>query len=122
MTPDSGAGGIEVLVEGGDWGFGPADAAGLAREAAEAALAAADARGGLAILLADDARLADLNAAFRSKTGPTNVLSFPAPPIPGAGWVMSPWPSRPAGGRPRPRTSALSITCNISWRTASCIL
>ena len=77
MTPDSGAGGIEVLVEGGDWGFGPADAAGLAREAAEAALAAADARGGLAILLADDARLADLNAAFRSKTGPTNVLSFP---------------------------------------------
>ena len=86
MTPASGMGGIEVLVEGGDWGFGSADAPGLALKAAEAALAAADARGGLAILLADDARLADLNAAFRSKAGPTNVLSFPAPTNPG-GWL-----------------------------------
>jgi probable rRNA maturation factor len=86
MTPDAGTGEIEVLVEGGDWGSGPADVAGLARAAAEAALAAADARGGLAILLADDARLAELNAAFRSKAGPTNVLSFPAPANPG-GWL-----------------------------------
>jgi probable rRNA maturation factor len=86
MTPDAATGGIEVLVEGGDWGFGSADAPGLALKAAEAALAAADARGGLAILLADDARLAELNAAFRSKAGPTNVLSFPAPANPG-GWL-----------------------------------
>ena len=34
--------------------------------------------GDIAILLADDARLAALNAAFRGKDAPTNVLSFPA--------------------------------------------
>ena len=32
------------------------------------------------MLLADDARLRDLNRAFRGKDQPTNVLSFPAPP------------------------------------------
>lgn len=32
----------------------------------------------LAIELADDRRIADLNARFRGKRGPTNVLSFPA--------------------------------------------
>ena len=33
----------------------------------------------LTILLADDAYLAGLNGRFRRKSGPTNVLSFPAP-------------------------------------------
>lgn len=32
------------------------------------------------VLFADDATLADLNARFRGKDGPTNVLAFPAPP------------------------------------------
>ena len=31
-----------------------------------------------ALVLADDATLAQLNTAYRDKTGPTNVLSFPA--------------------------------------------
>ena len=72
MTPDAGTGGIEVLVEGGDWDFGPADAPGLARRAAEAALAAADARGGLAILLADanpGGWLGDVALAFETCRG-----------------------------------------------------
>jgi probable rRNA maturation factor len=70
---------IEVLMEAEGWDLAPPDAQGLALRAASAALAAAGASGGLAILLADDARLAALNTAFRSKAGPTNVLSFPAP-------------------------------------------
>ncbi|RAK67906.1 rRNA maturation RNase YbeY [Phenylobacterium kunshanense] len=48
-----------------------------------AALAALDAEGaaheGVTILLADDEAVRDLNARFRSKDSPTNVLSFPAP-------------------------------------------
>ena len=32
----------------------------------------------IAVLLADDATVADLNGRFRDKLGPTNVLSFPS--------------------------------------------
>jgi probable rRNA maturation factor len=77
---------VEVLVEAEDWASCLADVSGLAARAAEAALSAADARGGLAVLLADDDRLAGLNAAFRGRSGPTNVLSFPAPANP-EGWL-----------------------------------
>jgi probable rRNA maturation factor len=38
------------------------------------------AQGEVTILLADDARLRELNALFRGKDTPTNVLSFPAAP------------------------------------------
>jgi len=42
----------------------------------------------IALLAADDARVADLNASFRDKAEPTNVLSWPAealaPETPGA--------------------------------------
>jgi probable rRNA maturation factor len=61
MTLDDGDGGIEVLVEGGDWDRIPPDAPALALSAA-------------------------INTAFRSKAGPTNVLSFPAPANP-EGWL-----------------------------------
>lgn len=37
----------------------------------------------LSIMLADDARIADLNRTYRGKDGPTNVLSFPAAEMPG---------------------------------------
>lgn len=33
--------------------------------------------GELSILLADDAKMMELNQAYRGKTGPTNVLAFP---------------------------------------------
>ncbi len=36
----------------------------------------------IAVLLADDDTVAELNQRFRAKDGPTNVLSFPAPPNP----------------------------------------
>ena len=34
---------------------------------------------GVTVLLTDDAAVQDLNARFRGKDAPTNVLSFPAP-------------------------------------------
>ena len=40
-------------------------------------------RGEIGVLLADDAGIADLNRRYRGKEGPTNVLSFPAPAMPG---------------------------------------
>ena len=36
------------------------------------------------MLLTDDAPIRDLNRTWRGKDKPTNVLSFPAPPQPGA--------------------------------------
>jgi probable rRNA maturation factor len=56
----------------------------LAREAVAAAAEEAGvklARGAeMTIHLVDDARIAELNAEYRGKSGPTNVLSFPAFP------------------------------------------
>jgi probable rRNA maturation factor len=70
---------IDVLIEDPAWESAEPRAAALAEIAAAATLAHERAEGGdLAILLADDVRLAALNAAFRSKPAPTNVLSFPA--------------------------------------------
>ncbi|MFM8375497.1 MAG: rRNA maturation RNase YbeY [Phenylobacterium sp.] len=86
MSPDPEPSEIEVLLEAGAWESSLPDAQDLAERSARAALAAAGFRGGLAILLADDERLAELNAGFRAKAGPTNVLSFPAPPNP-EGWL-----------------------------------
>jgi len=49
----------------------------LARSAAAATLRHERRAGSLTILLSDDDRVAELNLAFRGKSGPTNVLSFP---------------------------------------------
>lgn len=46
-------------------------------EALRAAAAAERAVGNVSVLLGDDAGVAALNAQFRGKSGPTNVLSFP---------------------------------------------
>ena len=70
---------IDVLIEDPAWQAAEPRAAALAEIAALAVLT--HERAGepdIAILLADDARLAELNVAFRGKQGPTNVLSFPA--------------------------------------------
>lgn len=56
-----------------------ADCEGLVLRALGAAAAAEQAEGAVAVLLADDAALRDLNARWRGKDKPTNVLSFPAP-------------------------------------------
>jgi probable rRNA maturation factor len=74
---------LSVLVEDGRWdvvlaGGRPAleDLAAVAVSAALAGAGEAEAALSLAVVLADDARVAALNAAYRGREGPTNVLSF----------------------------------------------
>ena len=70
---------IDIEIEDEDWTAALPEAEALILPAAAAAL---EARGGVTILLTDDDTVADLNERFRGKPGPTNVLSFPAPPNP----------------------------------------
>jgi probable rRNA maturation factor len=75
---------IDLTVEAGDW---PSDEELLAlvAQAVEAALKEAGARARqpveLSLLFTDDARIRLLNAEWRGKDKPTNVLSFPAFPV-----------------------------------------
>jgi len=72
---------IDVVIEDPAWAAAEPAAPALAEIAAAAVLThERSAERDIAILLADDARLAALNSAFRGKEGPTNVLSFPAAP------------------------------------------
>lgn len=74
---------IDIEIEDAAWSRAQPDAAALVRDAAAAALVHEDAgAGGVCVLLADDAAVAELNRDFRGKAGPTNVLSFPAPQNP----------------------------------------
>jgi len=75
---------IDIAVEAGDW---PAKR--RLRSLVEKAVAAAIAEAGtssrqpseLSIVFSDDAHIAVLNAGWRGKDKPTNVLSFPAFPM-----------------------------------------
>jgi probable rRNA maturation factor len=67
---------IEVEVEDEAWIAALPDAVALVERAATAALAGIE--GDVVILLTDDAAVQDLNARFRDRDQPTNVLSFPA--------------------------------------------
>lgn len=69
---------IAVLVEAPSWREEGRPLVVGIRRAARTALATAGKSGDLAILLADDAKLEALNARFRGRQKPTNVLSFPA--------------------------------------------
>lgn len=78
---------LDISIESGDWSAF-ADAEALVRGAA-AALAldakAAELRGREAsVVFACDATVKRLNATYRGKDAPTNVLSFPFEPPPGA--------------------------------------
>ncbi|TPN89564.1 rRNA maturation RNase YbeY [Mesorhizobium sp. CU2] len=70
---------IDIFVEAGDW---PAEAelARLVDGAVAAAFAESDVNGAseLSIVFSDDAHIRTLNAEWRGKDKPTNVLSFPA--------------------------------------------
>jgi len=70
---------IEVEIEDAAWTQAIPEAESLALLAGDAALGACQRTGDAVVLLTGDEALADLNARFRSKAGPTNVLSFPAP-------------------------------------------
>ena len=75
---------IDILVEAGDWPdeaeLARAGAARGRRRAWPRSAPTAAARSELSIVFTDDAHIRDLNAGWRGKDKPTNVLSFPAFP------------------------------------------
>lgn len=76
---------IDIEVEDSAWTDALPDAERLAFNAADAAAWYFPDRRevpGITILLTDDESVRELNARFREKDAPTNVLSFPAPPNP----------------------------------------
>jgi probable rRNA maturation factor len=75
---------VDVVVESSLW-EAHAGAEALVRRAIAAAAPAGSADAELAVLLADDARVRAMNAQWRGKDTATNVLSFPATPVPGPG-------------------------------------
>lgn len=68
---------IDVLIESARWADQPHSEAAVVR-AIRAAARRVPASGEVAVMLADDARIKALNAAWRGLDKPTNVLSFPA--------------------------------------------
>ncbi|HEY8947697.1 MAG TPA: rRNA maturation RNase YbeY [Rhizomicrobium sp.] len=75
MTPRCG---IDIVIEDPKWKKVSAPARARMKRAALAALEREKVKGSLTILLSSDTKLKDLNALFRGKNKPTNVLSFPA--------------------------------------------
>lgn len=77
---------IEIRISAGDWRALAVDVDALVRETAIAAWRAGGGDGAveISVLLADDATLRDLNARHRGRDKATNVLSFPAGPMPGS--------------------------------------
>ena len=67
---------IEVEIEDAAWTAALPEPAATVERAAAAALGAVE--GDVVVLLTDDAAVQDLNARFRDRDRPTNVLSFPA--------------------------------------------
>ena len=67
---------IEVEVEDAAWTAALPEAEAVVGRAALAALGAV--QGDVVVLLTDDEGVRDLNARFRDRDRPTNVLSFPA--------------------------------------------
>ncbi len=76
---------LERVDDDGDWEiFGPVDdlIAAVERMLAGAPELADVLPASAAVALSSNAAVRELNAAYRGKDTPTNVLSFPAPPLP----------------------------------------
>ena len=72
---------VDVVIEDEEaWAAAAPDAESLVCRVLAHASAAEGVAGEVVVLLADNATLQDLNARFRGKDKPTNVLSFPAAP------------------------------------------
>ena len=73
---------VDVLTESPQWDAQPGAEATVRRAIAQAAAVegTADPDAEVSVLLCDDAVIAALNARWRGRDEPTNVLSFPAPP------------------------------------------
>jgi probable rRNA maturation factor len=69
---------IAVTVEAEAWRTAVTDPEGLSRRVVGLVLTEERSPGEVSVLLADDARLHELNRGWRGKDRPTNVLSFPA--------------------------------------------
>lgn len=70
---------VEIVVEDPRWADAGLEAlAARATDATLAHLGYGAAEFEISLLACDDARVADLNAAFRGKPAPTNVLSWPS--------------------------------------------
>ena len=106
----------EVVIDEPAWQA--LDLPALAERAFAATLRALDlpARGWeIAVLACDDARIAALNAKFRGRPRPTNVLSWPALPlVPAAPGLAPPAPPAPNG----PMPIALGDIA-IAWQTCT---
>ena len=68
---------IEIEVEAEAWAGALPSVEAVVETAAKAALGTVE--GDIVVLLTDDESVRELNARFRDKDRPTNVLSFPAP-------------------------------------------
>jgi probable rRNA maturation factor len=73
---------VDVLMESPQWDAQPGAEATVRCAIAQAAAVegTADPAAEVSVLLCDDAVIAALNARWRGRAEPTNVLSFPAPP------------------------------------------
>jgi probable rRNA maturation factor len=69
---------IEIVVEDPKWKKAGRGLAKSVERVVARTLAHQKAEAGVTLLLSDDAHLKELNALFRGKNKPTNVLSFPA--------------------------------------------
>ena len=74
---------IDILIESPGWSTIPGVEAVVERAVLATLVAEKAGEAGLSVLLGNDAAVRELNAQYRGKDQPTNVLSFPAPQIPG---------------------------------------
>ena len=86
---------IDIVISSPRWKTQAGATAAVRKAVAAAAQATSTSRAGLAIVLTDDSAIRALNRHWRGFDTPTNVLSFPASPVPPAGR------GRTAGGRQR---------------------